>query len=57
MICVEIYRPDEISKMKVEKEEIKEESSKSSKKTNSWRGSVRFQSENELYDPLVNLNA
>ena len=43
MICVEIYRPDEISKMKAEKEEvIKEESSKSSKKSNSWRGSVRF---------------
>lgn len=57
MICVEIYRPDEISKSKVvENEVIAEESEKSSKKSNnSWRASLRYQSDHGFHDPLMNI--
>ena len=57
MICVEIYRPDEIQKSKaVENEIIEERSEKSSKKSNnSWRASLWYQSDNGFHDPLMNI--
>ena len=54
MICVEIYRPDEISKSKNE-DVIQEQKSESSRKSQSRRASLRYQSDIGLADPLMNI--